>query len=397
MKKIRILPAALALCLALSACGGSGAASGSAADSTSADSSPADSTTTGDDAASGTDYSYLADFDYGALFDENGYVADVVASDYVTLPKDYAALTLPAGSDEVADEDVDTAIEEQLLTDFATTKPVTDRAAEMGDTVNIDYVGSVDGVEFDGGSTGGNGTDLELTGTNYIDDFEEQIAGHMPGETFNVEVTFPDPYKNNPDLAGKDAVFVTTLHYISEQVIPELTDSFVKENLTESTGWKTADEVRDYFRASLLYNKQSSAVYDILDAGVKYGDALPEPVDDYFRDYSLYNIYQYAQMYGVDMDLLLTQSGYENADQYLDDMQEGILSNGQSVLLVQALAEALDIVCDDDALSAHAEDVFGTDDLTDYESHYGKGYLKMLALEHLVMEELISNATIDAA
>ena len=111
----------------------------------------------------------------------------------------------------------------------------------------------------------------------------------------------------------------------------------------------------------------------------------------------MYNIYQYAQMYGVDMDLLLTQSGYENADQYLDDMQEGILSNGQSVLLVQALAEALDIVCDDDALSAHAEDVFGTDDLTDYESHYGKGYLKMLTLEHLVMEELISNATVESA
>ena len=90
--------------------------------------------------------------------------------------------------------------------DFATTAQVTDRAVEQGDMVNIDYVGSVDGVEFDGGSTGGAGTSVMAGATNYIDDFLTQIIGHMPGETIDVNVTFPEVY-HSADLAGKEAVF----------------------------------------------------------------------------------------------------------------------------------------------------------------------------------------------
>ena len=91
----------------------------------------------------------------------------------------------------------------------------TSLTVEDGDTVNDDYVGTVDGVEFDGGSTEGMGTDLVIGSGSYIDDFEEQLIGAHPGETVEVNVTFPDDYYST-DMAGKDAVFTVTINGIYE-------------------------------------------------------------------------------------------------------------------------------------------------------------------------------------
>lgn len=85
-----------------------------------------------------------------------------------------------------------------------------------GDTVNIDYVGSIDGVEFDGGSTQGQGTDLVIGSGSYIDDFEEQLIGAHPGDTVDVNVTFPEDY-GKEDLNGKDALFVVTVNGIYQE------------------------------------------------------------------------------------------------------------------------------------------------------------------------------------
>ena len=84
-----------------------------------------------------------------------------------------------------------------------------------GDTVNIDYVGSVDGVEFDGGNTNGMGTQLVIGSGSYIDDFEQQLIGHNVGETVKVEVTFPENY-GQENLNGKDAVFEVVINGIYE-------------------------------------------------------------------------------------------------------------------------------------------------------------------------------------
>lgn len=84
---------------------------------------------------------------------------------------------------------------------------------EDGDTVNIDYVGSIDGIEFDGGNTQGNGTDLTIGSGRYIDDFEEQLIGAHPGDEVEVTVTFPDDYGND-ELNGKEAVFDVTVNGI---------------------------------------------------------------------------------------------------------------------------------------------------------------------------------------
>lgn len=84
-----------------------------------------------------------------------------------------------------------------------------------GDTVNIDYVGKIDGTAFDGGSTNGKGTDLEIGSGSYIDDFEDQLVGAHPGDKVEVTVTFPDDYQAT-DLAGKEAVFDVTVNGIYE-------------------------------------------------------------------------------------------------------------------------------------------------------------------------------------
>ena len=84
---------------------------------------------------------------------------------------------------------------------------------EDGDTVNIDYVGSIDGVEFDGGNTQGQGTDLTIGSGSYIDDFEEQLIGAHPGDNVEMTVTFPEDY-GNEELNGKEAVFDVTVNGI---------------------------------------------------------------------------------------------------------------------------------------------------------------------------------------
>ena len=210
----RVLAAVLALGMtaALAGCGStasSEATAESAATEETAASSATEETAEVDESA----YDYLADFSFSQAYDDNGYLKDVTALDYVTLPDDYADITIDADLGQVTDEDISNYIDQNVLSNYATDEKVTDRAAADGDTVNIDYVGSVDGVEFDGGNTQGNGADLTLGSHSYIDDFEDQIVGHMPGESFDVTVTFPEDY-GNEDLNGKEAVFKTTLNYI---------------------------------------------------------------------------------------------------------------------------------------------------------------------------------------
>lgn len=112
-------------------------------------------------------------------------------------------------TDNTADTSDDLTEEEPAyLTDTTMT-------IEDGDTVNIDYVGYIDGVEFDGGSTNEAGTDLVIGSGSYIDDFEDQLIGAHPGDWLEVNVTFPEDY-GNEDLNGKDAMFKVFINGIYE-------------------------------------------------------------------------------------------------------------------------------------------------------------------------------------
>ena len=97
-------------------------------------------------------------------------------------------------------------------TKAATLNTETDTVAENGDKVNIDYTGYMDGEKFEGGSTDGQGTDLVLGSGSYIDGFEDGVVGHKVGETFDLNLKFPDDYKLNTELAGRDVTFEVTLN-----------------------------------------------------------------------------------------------------------------------------------------------------------------------------------------
>ena len=126
---------------------------------------------------------------------------------------------------EVTDADVDAEIE-RVRERGARTIEVTDRAAIDGDTVTIDYEGSVDGVPFDGGKAEGH--DLKLGSGQFIPGFEAQIVGKSIGEEFDVNVTFPEEY-HAKELSGKAAVFKVKLHAIKATELAELDDEFAKD------------------------------------------------------------------------------------------------------------------------------------------------------------------------
>lgn len=122
--------------------------------------------------------------------------------------------TSDTSSEDSSSEDSSTEDSQESDTSGTSTLSTdTSLTVEDGDTVNIDYVGSIDGVEFDGGSTNGQGTDLTIGSGLYIDDFEEQLIGSHPGDTVEVNVTFPDDYSSE-DLQGQDAFFEVTINGI---------------------------------------------------------------------------------------------------------------------------------------------------------------------------------------
>ena len=382
----RTAAGSLAACLALGLAG-CGAKTESTASSQTAESAPA--TTETATAETADPYAYLRDFDYSSIFDENGYVAGVTATDYVTVPADLK-LTLSEEANTVAAEDVDSYINDNILASFEETVEVTDRAAATGDTVNIDYAGSIDGVAFDGGTA--QGYDLTLGSGRFIDGFEDQIVGHTPGETFDVVVTFPDPYENNPDLAGKEAVFTTTLNSIQETQLPELTDAWVQENLNQELGLTSVDTLKSYVEGILLFDQQANEIYSQLNEQLTVAEELPESLVKYFEDYYLLTPFLYSQMSGATLDDFVAASGFENAAAYLESIHGYVESTAHQTLIIQALAETYGIVCDTDTMNSEFMGQFGTNDTSSYTAQYGETYLKMSILNNLVTQHLIEVA-----
>ena len=311
----RVLAAVLALGMtaALAGCGStasSEATAESAATEETAASSATEETAEVDESA----YDYLADFSFSQAYDDNGYLKDVTALDYVTLPDDYADITIDADLGQVTDEDISNYIDQNVLSNYATDEKVTDRAAADGDTVNIDYVGSVDGVEFDGGNTKGNGADLTLGSHSFVPGFEEQIVGMNVGEEKDIDITFPEDY--HKDLAGKAVVFHVKVNKLTMNIIPEQDDEFAKD----VSEFDTLEALKADIRAKALEKAQKQLDSDFENAAVEKAaenttvdmpNALIEKELDvqmerfgYQLQMSGYSMEQYAKMMGGDVNTM---------------------------------------------------------------------------------------------
>lgn len=336
---------------------------------------------------SASDYDYQ-NFAYSDGLDENGYWSGIRALDYVTLPEDYASIPLKKADIEPTEEDVQSQID-SLLSQNTTTREITDRAAADGDTVNIDYVGTVDGVAFTGGTY--SGYSLTLGSGSFIDGFEKQIVGHKPGETFDVNVTFPDGYSDSTDaegnavvLSNKKAVFSVTLNYISEEILPELTDAWVEENFSSTDGVHTVEDLRAEYQKMLYQNNLNTAVMNYLLANSTFKD-LPKEVTDYQVNQCLSYYYTMAQYYGYDLDSFLqAAAGYNSADDLLDAMSDSITEYAREALLYQAVAEAMDIAPTQEQIDTYSA----------YTETYGANYCTMVALMDAVSEALTTGAQV---
>lgn len=383
----------LALALMLAGCSQTDSSSASSSDTGESAETATSETATGETSTAETaldTYGYLLDFNYSDIFDENGYIAGVRALDCVTLPEDYAALTLPAGTDEVTEEDIDTYVKQNLLYNASTLPQVTDRAAEMGDIVSIDFVGTVDGEEFDGGSS--QDYILELGSGSFIDDFEDQIAGHTPGETFDVEVTFPDPYDSNPDLAGKDAVFATTLNYVAD-----LTDEWIADNVNPYLNLSTVQELRDYMREDIRYNNMSEAAYQALLEEAQFSE-IPADVEKYFTDLFLQSYcVNMGSSYGMTLEQVLSLIDSSMMEETAAYFSAVIEESAQRALLIQAIAEQENLVCDDTVRDANINDVLNTDTPDPYIEAYGENYVRATILRDIVLHQVVDNATVAEA
>ncbi|MFV8043269.1 trigger factor [Streptococcus pluranimalium] len=175
-------------------------------------------------------------------------VAEVVTKPEVKLG-DYKDLEVSVdASKEVSEDEVTEKIERERknLSELV----IKEGAAENGDTVVIDFVGSVDGVEFDGGK--GDNFSLELGSGQFIPGFEDQLVGSKAGDNVEVKVTFPEDYQAE-DLAGKDAVFATTVHEVKAKEVPELDDELAKD-IDEEV--ETLDELKAKYRKELEAAKE---------------------------------------------------------------------------------------------------------------------------------------------
>ncbi|MBQ3527502.1 MAG: trigger factor [Clostridia bacterium] len=193
---------------------------------------------------------------------------------------------------------------------------VTDRAAQLGDTANIDYCGSVDGVPFDGGKA--EGTDLILGSAQFIPGFEDQIVGHNIGDEFDVNVKFPADY-HAKELADKDAVFACKLNGLKLKELPELDDEFVRD----VSDFDTVAEYEADVKAKIKERKEADAdrsVEDqLIDAIIEKLDCdIPEAMfenetENFVRDYDTrlrmqgLDLKTYFQYTGMDLDALRTQ------------------------------------------------------------------------------------------
>jgi trigger factor len=331
-------------------------------------------------------------FTYSDGIDNNGFWENITALDYVELC-DYESILIPSDIHEITEEAVQTAID-TILADYASEEQVTDRSVTDGDTVNIDYVGSINGVEFEGSSTDGTGTDVTIGVTSYIDDFLEQLIGHSPGESFDIEVTFPEDY-GDENLNGKDATFAITINYIVETILPDLTDEFVLNNLSSDYGWSTVTDMEADIKSDL----QKSAVLSYLQEYIVDNTniiSLPEELLEYQKKALLSYYQDYAEYYGMEIEeFLSTYVGVVTTDELLQENMADMTEVANLYLIVQAIAEDAGISVGDEDVTAYFEAYLGSDDYSDYEEYYGMPYLKLVTLNQAVMDYLKDKAVLE--
>lgn len=303
--------------------------------------------------------------DYSAGLADDGRIEKADLAKMLDLV-DYKNISVPAEEVAATAEEV----EGEITSTLESYKELNaDEQLEIadGDVVNIDYVGTVDGVEFEGGNSGGAGYDLTIGSGSFIDDFEQQLIGHRPGEEVTVEVTFPENYSE--ELAGKDAVFAVTVNGI--RMTPEFTDDFVAENLADTENVSTAAEYR-------------AKVEDKF-----YREHLQEYITKYVLENSTVKTYPRKYVKAIKSILKNSDnnSGEEPEDEiaYEKELTQRAEEAVKETMVYQAVFEDAGLSFDADAYYTEQVKVMGEQ----YAERYGAGYLAQGEIKRMTIDYLV--------
>lgn len=311
------------------------------------------------------------------------------AQDYVKLG-DYKGLEvqylIPS---EVTQDDIDSYIQEQIS--YYTEYTDVDRAAKIGDSVCINFTGTIDGEEFDGGSA--EDYTLTLGSGEFLEDFENALVGKKTGETTTFSITFPDDYDEDGTLSGKEAEFTVTINYVSEVTVPEYNDQFV----AEISDYKTTAEYEAYVKELLAQNYENSskdmAGEDALALAMENAtvDGYPEELFNSFYEQTLADYQMYADFMGMDFEDFLTEYMSE------DDIKEVALDSVNEFLIVQAIADKEGIKLTKENFEEEAKQLateYEYDSVESMQEDFGTSYLYTTLLREKVKDFLYNSAKV---
>lgn len=305
---------------------------------------------------------------------------------------EYKGLALTSVSQAAVDEEI------QAMLEYYSELVEVDRAAEEGDTVNIDYVGLKDGVAFEGGTA--EGYDLELGSNSFIDGFEDGLIGVVTGEQRDLNLTFPENY-TNADLAGQAVVFQVTVNAVKETQIPELTDAFVAENFPD---YPTVEKYTAALREALNQNSYYEQVTEQVMASSeveKYNEAeVLLQKEQLIAEYTSYAEY-YGSYYGLDTETAIMYFlGFESTEAFEEEMGNYAYEVVKNAMIIKeiAKAEGLEITKEDyETMAVKYAENAGFEDVAAMEEAYGKDVVEQSILAEVVMQFIIDNAVITDA
>ncbi len=296
--------------------------------------------------------------------------------------KDYKGIEVTKTVKEVTDEDIDAQLN-ALKEKNVTVETIDDRAAENGDDVVIDFEGFKDGVAFDGGKA--EDFTLNLGSGQFIPGFEDQIVGHNAGESFEINVTFPEEYQVE-ELKGAPAVFKINLKSISKKVMPEIDDDMVKD----STEFDTLDEYKADVRKKLeeanekqADNEAETAVYDVIIE--KLEGEIPQEMYDNRVNEMVQELEQRLRPQGITLDLYLQYTG-QTLDTVKKAYEEQAVKQVKLRLALEKIAQLENIEVSDDEVN---------EELTKMSEQYGveaEQIKQIVALEDLRRDVAVGKA-----
>ena len=302
---------------------------------------------------------------------------------------DYKGVTVEKTIQSVTDEDVQNEIDNALAN-----YPVeVDQAAKEGDTVNIDYVGKIDGEEFDGGSE--QGADLKLGSGKFIDGFEDGLIGARKGETRTLNLTFPEDYTQ--DLAGKAVEFTVTVNAVKEP-LSEPTDQWVADNI------EGYDNLADYKAG--IRSEQEESNEQTAENQVRYAawtqvidnctiNEYPETLVEVGKKLYEQQVETYAKYAGMELDAYIESSGLTQ-EEYQSNMEEYGKNVAAQALVCQAICDKEGFAIGDDDYQKALQDMLTEYGCTEDEliQTYGQDNVEQSIMLNRVSNLILENANV---